>query len=122
MFRGVFLLPAALALALVAAPTSAQGSFEPGDTVVAAPGAADAACMTEGGLERYNSAREMCQEGDASECQVVKDLESQGVCGFHYGVYVVTATTPQLGWIQISPTSDRSLVYWAEARDFLPSQ
>src|SRR5208282_3090666 len=105
-------------LAAPAAPTSAQAPFQAGQTVAPEPGDADAACLTQEALERYNSAREMCGSGEPSECQVVRDLEAQGSCGFHYGRYVVTATYPQLGWIQISPTSDPTLAFWADARDF----
>jgi len=108
-------------LALSAAPTSAQAPFQTGQTVAAEPGEADAACLTQAALDRYNSAREMCGSGEPDECQVVRELEARGSCGFHYGRYVVTSTDPQLGWIQISPTSDPTLVFWADARDFRSS-
>ena len=121
-FRLVALVCGSALLALAAAPTLAQAPFQTGDTAIAAPGAADAACLTSEALERYNSAREMCLSGAGEECQVVKDMQGDGRCGFHYGVYVVTGTTPQEGWIQISPTADRSLSFWADARDFLPSE
>jgi hypothetical protein len=105
-------------LVLSAAPTSAQAPFLTGQTVAAEPGDPDTACTTQAALDRYISAQEMCGAGEPDECQVVRDLEARGSCGFHYGRYVVTSTDPQLGWIQISPTSDPTLVLWADARDF----
>ena len=121
MFARVCCL-AALAIALGAAPAAAQSYFQAGQTVVANPGDADAACIDQADLERYSSAREICLMGHRDECQVTQELEGRGACGFHYGVYVVTSVNLQLGLIQISPTSDRSLNYWAEADDFKPAQ
>lgn len=90
--------------------------------MIANPGFADAACIDQAELERYSSAREICQMGRREECKVTQELEGRGACGFHYGVYVVTSVNSQLGLIQISPQSDRSLSYWAEADDFKPAQ
>ncbi|HEX4196595.1 MAG TPA: hypothetical protein VHZ26_04060 [Caulobacteraceae bacterium] len=105
-----------------ATPAAAQSFFQTGETVIANPGFADAACVDQAELERYSSAREICQMGRREECQVTQELEGRGACGFHYGVYVVTSVNAQLGLIQISPQSDRSLSYWAEADDFKPAE
>jgi hypothetical protein len=113
---------ATLAIALGATPAMAQSYFQTGETVIAVPGFADAACIDQAELERYSSAREICQMGRRDECQVTQELEGRGACGFHYGVYVVTSVNLQLGLIQISPTADRSLSYWAQADDFKPAQ
>jgi len=115
-------LVVAAIIALWAAPAVAQSLFQVGETVVAVPGSADAACLTQAALERYDSATDICAMGHSDECQVAHGLETSGACGFHYGVYVVTSIDVAEGWIQISPTSDRSLSYWAAERDFTTAE
>jgi hypothetical protein len=121
MIRGLCGLAGAALVALGATSAGAQAAFQKGQIVSGTAGAMDTACLSQGQLERYISAKEGCPQGDAESCSTARSLEDQGVCGVHFDAYVVVSVDRRLGWMQISPASDQTSTYWADARDFKPA-
>lgn len=111
-------LAAAALVAMAATPALAQTLFHAGDRVSGLNGGADTACLSQGQLEQYVSAKEGCPQGDPDSCAAVKRLEGEGVCGVHHEAYTVDSVDAHLGWIELSPVDDLSATYWADARDF----
>jgi hypothetical protein len=118
MIRRLCGLTSAALLALWGTSSAAQELFRQGEIVSGTTGNADTACLSQGQLERYISAKESCPQGDSDSCSAAKGLENQGVCGVHFGAYVVMSVDNKLGWMQISPASDQTVTYWADTRDF----
>ena len=121
MSRRLCGLTSAALLALWATSSMAQGLVQKGQIVSGTTGTMDTACLSQGQLERYISAKDSCPQGDSESCSAAKSLEDQGVCGVHSDAYVVVSVDSRLGWMQISPVSDQTSTYWADVRDFKPA-
>jgi hypothetical protein len=115
------LLTFSAVLCIVTTTAAAESSFQVGQTIKSLDDNLDAVCLSLSDIQPYLSAGAACAFGSAGDCSLAKKLEETGACGARYGTYVVLSVD-QNGWMQISPTADRSKTYWASDIAFTMAQ